>query len=384
MSRFAVILPAAGRSSRFGGMEKKPFVSLDGRPVWQRAAEPFWKRDDVSKVYLVIAPEDRADFRHRFGHILAFTNAEVVDGGAERFESVANALAHVPETVEFVAVHDAVRPLLTTSLLESVFHAAEEHGAAMPAVPVADTLKQVDESTSRITGTVPRAGLWQAQTPQVFRRDWLVAAYANRAALPAPITDDAQLIETIGHPVFVVPGSSTNFKITTKEDLELAEAVLKARAAKTGSTPATPRWARSMTRPSGEPARRFHRGKRDHAVGGRWNGEFTGKPNDWRARPSRNSDSCISRICLATGVRQVVMIQRPPGNIGLSWCWRTRSAAACTSRCIRRTWLFAASTRSSSSCKPGQSGQFFLPAPGRFGSFYSTRQTVRPIPNVPD
>lgn len=242
MSRFAVIIPAAGRSSRFGGIEKKPFVSLDGRPVWQRAAEPFWSRIDVSRVYLVIAPEDRDDFRKRFGHLLAFANAEIVDGGAERFESVANALAKVPENVPLVAVHDAVRPLVTGALVEAVLRAAEEHGAAMPAVPVADTLKQVDPATNRITGTVPRANVWQAQTPQVFRRDWLVEAYAKRASLAATITDDAQLIEAIGHSVVVVQGATTNFKITTKEDLKLAEAILKARDAKGSSAPETPQW----------------------------------------------------------------------------------------------------------------------------------------------
>jgi 2-C-methyl-D-erythritol 4-phosphate cytidylyltransferase len=232
MPRFAVIIPAAGQSSRFGGMEKKPFVSLDGRPIWQRSAEPFWTRDDVSKVYLVLAQEDRDDFRTRFGHLLAFANAEIVPGGAERFESVANALARVPSDVPFVAVHDAVRPLVTTAIVEAVLHAAVQHGAAMPAIPVADTLKQVDPATSIITGTVPRAGVWQAQTPQIFRRDWLVEAYAKRASLNTAITDDAQLIEAIGHSVVVVPSSATNFKITTKEDLELADAVLKARAAK--------------------------------------------------------------------------------------------------------------------------------------------------------
>jgi 2-C-methyl-D-erythritol 4-phosphate cytidylyltransferase len=242
MSRFAVIIPAAGRSSRFGGIEKKPFVSLDGRPVWQRAAEPFWSRIDVSRVYLVIAPADRDDFRKRFGHLLAFANAEIVDGGAERFESVANALEKVPEEVPLIAVHDAVRPLVTGALVEAVLRAAEEHGAAMPAVPVADTLKQVDPETNRIIGTVPRAGVWQAQTPQVFRRDWLVEAYAKRAALGTAITDDAQLIEAIGHSVVVVQGATTNFKITTKEDLQLAEAILKARGAKGASAPAAPQW----------------------------------------------------------------------------------------------------------------------------------------------
>lgn len=233
MSRFAVIIPAAGRSSRFGGAEKKPFVALDGRPVWVRAAEAFWNRPDVSRVYVVIAPDDRADFRARFAHLLAFANAELVDGGAERFESVAHALARVPAEVPFVAVHDAVRPLVPQALVDEVFRAAEEHGAAVPAVPVADTLKRVDPATNRVAATVPRAGLWGAQTPQAFRREWLAAAYANRAAVPA-ITDDAQLVEALGHPVAVVPGAATNFKITTKDDLELAAAVLKARAAKLG------------------------------------------------------------------------------------------------------------------------------------------------------
>ena len=245
MSQFAVIIPAAGRSSRFGGMEKKPFVSLDGRAVWQRTAEVFWARSDVSKVYLVIAPEDRDDFRTRFGHMIAFGYAEkveVVTGGAERFESVANALARIPDSVPLVAVHDAVRPLVTSALVDAVVRAAEEHGAAMLAVPVADTLKQVDAESNRITATVPRAGVWQAQTPQVFRRDWLVEAYAKRASLGVPITDDAQLIEALGHAVVVVPGAPVNFKITTKDDLELADAVLKARAAKLSAVPDAPKW----------------------------------------------------------------------------------------------------------------------------------------------
>jgi 2-C-methyl-D-erythritol 4-phosphate cytidylyltransferase len=230
----AVIIPAAGKSARFGGREKKPFASLDGRPVWLRATELFWTRDDVAKVYLVIAPQDREEFRTRFGHLIAFANAEVVDGGAERFDSVASALERVADSVEFVAIHDAVRPLTPNGVIDSVFAMARKHGAALPAIPVADTLKQVDPATNRIAATVPRDGLSQAQTPQVFRRDWIVEAYARRATLPGPITDDAQLVEALGHPVAVVPGSPLNFKITRKDDLDLAEAVLKARGAKKG------------------------------------------------------------------------------------------------------------------------------------------------------
>lgn len=233
MPSVAVVIPAAGQSSRFGGVEKKPFVSLDGRPVWQRSAELFWNRPDVTRVYLVISPDDRADFRARFGHLIAFANVELVEGGAERFESVANALARIPPEVERVAVHDAVRPLGTPALVDAVFAAAAEFGAAIPGVAVADTLKRVDAATNRVTGTTPRTGLWQAQTPQVFRRDWLLDAYARRACVPPPVTDDAQLVEAAGYPVVVVPGATTNFKITTKDDLALAELILKARSGAT-------------------------------------------------------------------------------------------------------------------------------------------------------
>jgi 2-C-methyl-D-erythritol 4-phosphate cytidylyltransferase len=231
MARFAVILPAAGQSSRFGGKEKKPFTSLGGRAVWLRAAELFWTRDDVSRVYVVISPADRELFEIRFRPHLAFAKGTVIDGGAERFESVANALAVIPEDVDFVAVHDAVRPLCPKEHIDAVFKAAKEHGAAMLAVPVADTLKRVD-ANNKIVETVPRAGLWAAQTPQVFRRDWLVEAYAKRGELTVPITDDAQLMEAVGRTVVAVPGHGSNFKITTQDDLELAEALVSARANK--------------------------------------------------------------------------------------------------------------------------------------------------------
>jgi 2-C-methyl-D-erythritol 4-phosphate cytidylyltransferase len=232
MPSVAVILPAAGKSTRFGGSEKKPFVALDGRAVWLRSAELFFKRDDVSKVYVVVSPDDREAFRERYAAAVAVAGAEVVAGGAERFESVANAIARVPADVEFVAVHDAVRPLSTAAQIDAVFAAAFQTGAAMLALPVADTLKRVDAVTNHVTETVSRDGLWQAQTPQVFRRDWLAHAYARRGELPGPITDDAQLVEVSGRAVTVVPGSASNFKVTTRDDLELAEAVLKARAAK--------------------------------------------------------------------------------------------------------------------------------------------------------
>src|SRR5207302_10527070 len=118
------------------------------------------------------------------------------------------------------------RPCLTEALINAVFAAAEKTGAALLAVPLADTLKQVD-AQHQVQGTPSRQGLWLAQTPQVFRRDWLLEAYANRGKLGKDITDDAQLIEAAGHPVEVVEGSLSNIKITTKGDIALADAILK-------------------------------------------------------------------------------------------------------------------------------------------------------------
>lgn len=226
-ARFAVILPAAGRSSRFQDREKKVFANLDGRPVWLRSAEVFVTRDDVCQCLIVVAPEDQETFRRRFAANLAFLNIAIADGGAERADSVANALAKLRPGVEYVAIHDAARPCITSKLVDEVFAAAIKTGAAVLALPVPDTVKRSDDQ-GRVRETVPRQNLWLAQTPQAFRRDWLEAAYAARGGGKG-VTDDAQLIEAVGHEVFLVQGSPTNVKITTREDLALAEAVLKSR-----------------------------------------------------------------------------------------------------------------------------------------------------------
>jgi 2-C-methyl-D-erythritol 4-phosphate cytidylyltransferase len=239
MAHFAVILPAAGGSSRFKDKEKKPFASLDGRAVWLRSAELFVTRPDVVQTIIVIAPADEELFRRRYTSNIAFMNVQLVLGGAERFESVANGLALVKPEADFVAVHDAVRPCLTTALIDKVFGRAAQTGAAVLAVPVSDTVKQVG-AQQQVTATLPRQGLWLAQTPQVFRRDWLTEAYANRGKVGKDITDDAQLVEAAGHPVTAVESSAQNIKITTKGDLILAEAILKAQPKPKPSGPIHP------------------------------------------------------------------------------------------------------------------------------------------------
>jgi 2-C-methyl-D-erythritol 4-phosphate cytidylyltransferase len=240
MPRFAVVIPAAGKSSRFrDNKEKKPFATLDGRAVWLRTVELFVTRDDVCQTIIIVAPDDQEMFRRRYQANMAFMNVQIADGGKERFDSVANALEKLKPEAELVAIHDAVRPCLTSELIDAVFSQAVKTGAAILAVPVQDTIKRAD-AQQRVQATEPRQGLWLAQTPQAFRRDWIEAAYADINKRGSQITDDAQLVEALGHPVQLVEGSSTNVKITTKADLHLAEAILKSRPKPKGSGPIHP------------------------------------------------------------------------------------------------------------------------------------------------
>lgn len=226
MATYAVILPAAGKSSRFHDKHyKKPFIPLGERAVWLHAAEKFLNRDDVKQVLVIISPEDREDFHMRFGANVAIMGIEVVEGGAERSDSVRNALARVRDDIDFIAIHDAARPCLASEWIDEVFTAARETGAAILGIPVSSTLKRV-AADNTIEATVSRANVWEAQTPQVFRRDWLVEAYAKAGRDPA--TDDAELVQRIGRRVKVVLGSPINLKITTKDDLRLAAQALKA------------------------------------------------------------------------------------------------------------------------------------------------------------
>lgn len=227
MGQFAVILPAAGRSTRFGDpRQKKIYADIDGRAVWLRALDPFLTHGEVEQIIVAIAPEDRELFERRYHDKAAFLNLDVIDGGAERVDTVARAIERVRPACQFIAIHDAARPCLTQDSVTAVFAAAREHGAALLAVPVSDTIKR--SGTEHFTSeTVPRRDLFLAQTPQVFRRDWLEQAFARRSQHPADITDDTQLLEAIGHRCAIVPGSRLNIKITTQEDLRLASAIIR-------------------------------------------------------------------------------------------------------------------------------------------------------------
>ncbi|HIF01362.1 MAG TPA: 2-C-methyl-D-erythritol 4-phosphate cytidylyltransferase [Planctomycetes bacterium] len=231
MSKFAVILPAAGESRRFTGFaRKKTFVELKGRAVWLRTAEHFINRDDVSEVVLVLSPDDLDEFRERFRANLAVLNITIAQGGTCRAESVLNGISSLSQDADFVAIHDAARPLLTEKWVTEIFAAAATHDAVIPGVPVSSTVKAVDGNT--IQRTVDRSGLVLAQTPQVFRRTLLQLAFDAADDLSA-FTDDASIVEAFGEPVHVHPGWPMNIKITTREDFQLAEALLDAGACRT-------------------------------------------------------------------------------------------------------------------------------------------------------
>ncbi len=226
MPKFAVILAAAGRSSRFKDKHyKKVFAPLNNRAVWLHCAERFLNRPDVCQVILVISPEDRDDFNFKFASNVAILGIDVVFGGAERADSVQAGLEKVKSEADYVCVHDAARPCLVDAWIDAVFEAAVKRKAAILAIPVVATLKKAGKDKT-IQETVSRSDLWEAQTPQVFEKSLLLKAYAARAGFQA--TDEAQLVERLGEPVGLVLGSPMNLKITTKDDLRFAEQAMKA------------------------------------------------------------------------------------------------------------------------------------------------------------
>jgi 2-C-methyl-D-erythritol 4-phosphate cytidylyltransferase len=223
MAKFAVIVPAAGAGTRFGAKGNKIFQRLGEQPVFVRTLELFTNRDDVCDVQLVVSSSDMEEMKERFGPHLGFMSVRLATGGETRPLSVKNALARVPAEAEYVCVHDAVRPCVSSLWVDAVFAEAQKSGAAILAYPIHGTLKKVS-GAGVIDQTMPRADLWEAQTPQVFRKDLLLKAYEGDLS---KVTDDAQLVEALGHPVRVVMGDPRNVKITTPNDLALAAAVIK-------------------------------------------------------------------------------------------------------------------------------------------------------------
>jgi 2-C-methyl-D-erythritol 4-phosphate cytidylyltransferase len=222
MQRFAVIIPAGGSSSRFGSGRNKLFEPLAGETVLMRAIRAF-ERDDVVTTVVATAK----------GILPQGANYQTCEGGPSRAHSVLNALRTLEAGIEWVAVHDAARPLVSQALINRTFEAAVKYGAAVPALPVALTVKEAEGPLpAKVKRTVPRHTLWAMQTPQVMRRADLISAFEHCPLPLEQITDDAQLLELAGREVWLVAGEDRNIKITTSQDLLVAETILKVRSMK--------------------------------------------------------------------------------------------------------------------------------------------------------
>jgi 2-C-methyl-D-erythritol 4-phosphate cytidylyltransferase/2-C-methyl-D-erythritol 2,4-cyclodiphosphate synthase len=216
------IIAAGGLGARFGGTEPKQFLSLGGRPILQHSVDAFVLSNRIDDLVIAlpgsIAANPPAYLQGRTKPI------EIVEGGERRQDSVANAFARVPSRGDLVIIHDAVRPLVSADLIRRTVDAAAEFGAAIAALPATDTVKRSDDRHV-ILETLPRHAIFLAQTPQAFRVEVLRAALAH-AAGATDATDEASLAERAGHRVRLVEGDPRNLKVTTLDDLAIAERLL--------------------------------------------------------------------------------------------------------------------------------------------------------------
>lgn len=210
----AVIIVAGGKGLRMGGNIPKQFIVVDGKPILMHTIERFHNFDSTIQL-VVVLPKDQHDYWNglcqQYGFDISIT---IADGGKERFHSVKNGLACVHPRCSLIGVHDGVRPYVATEVIQRCYEAAAANGAAIPVVDVFETLRHITPDGSH---TVPRQDYKLVQTPQVFQADLLRRAYEQ--PFTPSFTDDASVVEALGHTITLVEGNRENIKITTKEDL---------------------------------------------------------------------------------------------------------------------------------------------------------------------
>ncbi|CAM3977050.1 2-C-methyl-D-erythritol 4-phosphate cytidylyltransferase [Cohnella lubricantis] len=227
--KWGAVVVAAGRGTRMGASDNKPYLTLAGRPVLAYALEAFGSSPSVESIVLVVAPGEEAKAKAVVQELEPALRKvkTIVPGGAERQDSVYAGLAALD--TEGVLVHDAARPLVTPEQIEACCREAERHGASALAVPVKDTIK-VEGERGFMTATPDRSTLWAVQTPQAFAREELLNAHRAAKLEGAAATDDTMLLERMGRKVAIVRGDYLNLKITTPEDLPVAELLLEKRS----------------------------------------------------------------------------------------------------------------------------------------------------------
>ncbi|MEW5783679.1 MAG: 2-C-methyl-D-erythritol 4-phosphate cytidylyltransferase [Bacillota bacterium] len=222
----AAIIAASGQGRRMGSPVRKQYLMLDGLPVLARTVNAFLEHGGISQVVLVVPQGETGQVRKILKPFLSLDSLTLVEGGRRRQDSVFNGLQAVDRVAELICIHDGARPLITVKLIAAVLEAAVQWGAAVPVVPVTDTLKEITVD-GLIKRTISRDCLHRAQTPQVFRQELIREAYRKAALLGIEATDDAYLLELLGQTVFTVAGDYANIKITCPEDLTVAAALLK-------------------------------------------------------------------------------------------------------------------------------------------------------------
>ncbi|MBO9131068.1 2-C-methyl-D-erythritol 4-phosphate cytidylyltransferase [Bacillus sp. 165] len=221
---YTLIIPAAGQGKRMGAGKNKLFLEVASIPLIVHTLKVFERDIKCKQIILVINEQEQDIFRQFIEKYRLNKKVIFVPGGAERQDSVYNGLMKVQDG-EFVIVHDGARPFVTQEIIDTVLHSAEEYEAAICAVPVKDTIKRVQDRT--VQETVERSSLWAVQTPQAFRLSALVEAHEQARQEAFLGTDDASLVERLGKQVGVVEGSYYNIKVTTPDDLLVAESFLK-------------------------------------------------------------------------------------------------------------------------------------------------------------
>lgn len=221
MKQKYILIVAGGKGVRMGSGIPKQFLMLCGKPVLMHTLEVFYSYDHSINIILVL-PQEQQNYWQELCIKYDFTiRHTVVSGGETRFHSVKNGLSLIPETDAVVGIHDGVRPLVSRDIIFECYQAAEQKGVAFPVIPVMETLRKKTKSGSI---TVNRSEYSLVQTPQVFRSEIILEAYNQ--GYSEQFTDDISVVETIGKSVFTVDGNRRNIKITTPEDLIIAEAFL--------------------------------------------------------------------------------------------------------------------------------------------------------------
>jgi len=228
MSHTTAIIVAAGEGRRIGGEVPKTYLPVCGRPMVLRTLDQFFSAQAIEEVVLVIAADEflRCETMLRDDSELANRRWILQSGGPTRQQSVKKGLEKIGSDTDIVVIHDGARPFVSPALIDRCVQASRDKGAVVVGVPMRDTIKIVSNDRW-VQTTLSRSSLWAIQTPQVFRKQWIVEAHDRAAREAFEATDDAMLVERIGKPVFVVDGESTNIKITTPEDVWFAEALLR-------------------------------------------------------------------------------------------------------------------------------------------------------------